>query len=320
MSFICTLCLYLRDSFIPPFCRVFNSYSVRQRLLSSGALSDERKALLKNSYLTIDFHFARKKLLLSDSLADKEKTLLRKVSLKVHRNDNMIHRRDGFYLDIAQHYLSIGLFAVRCIENAFKQSSEKYDVRSILDFACGHGRVLRFLRAKFPKADITACEIDPEALHFCKRTFFVKTILSQKDFTKLSLLGRFELIWCGSLLTHIDEKAATNLLKLFHDHLSPGGLCIFTTHGQTSAKWIQDKRKTYALSSRDQQQVLSQFRECGYGYAEYEHQPGYGISVVSHDRMLSIARGVGPWKETYYLERGWDNHQDVYGFTGTSIK
>jgi trans-aconitate methyltransferase len=34
------------------------------------------------------------------------------------------------------------------------------DVNSILDMACGHGRVGRFLRAAFPNARMTFCELD----------------------------------------------------------------------------------------------------------------------------------------------------------------
>ena len=72
-------------------------------------------------------------------------------------------------------------------------------------------------------------------LDFCQRAFSAKTVRSDIDFNKLSLPGKYDLIWCGSLVTHLDELAAINLLKFFHSHLSPDGLCIFTTHGQYSA-------------------------------------------------------------------------------------
>jgi SAM-dependent methyltransferase len=319
----------LKYSIMLALCRVSNYYpatnfSERKELLFADALPDERKVLLKDFYRSFDFHFMRKKLLQSNALSDKEKALLRKVTLKTHRKDDMIHRdpvihrEDGIYLERARHYLSVGLSAIHCIENALEQSSRKDDVRSILDFPSGYGRVLRFLKARFPKADITACEIIPESLDFCEQTFSTETILSQKDFTKLSFPGKFELIWCGSLFSHIDEKAAANLLKLFYYHLSPSGLCIFTTHGQATAQRIREKHYTYGLTEESQQQVLSQFHEREYGYADYPNQQGYGISIATHERMLSIARSVGQWKEICYLERGWDNHQDVYCFTKTT--
>ncbi|MCH7760116.1 class I SAM-dependent methyltransferase [candidate division TA06 bacterium] len=267
------------------------------------------KKILRVLYRAADFRSAKEKLLFSNALSDEEKALLSKVSLRVHRNDEMYKPID------ARHYLSVGLSAVRCIENALDKSNGDKAVRHILDFPCGYGRVLRFLRVRFPDANITVSDINPVALDFCKRIFSVKSVMSDKDFNKLSLSGKFDLLWCGSLITHIDEKATTDLLKFFHDHLSPGGLCVFTTHGQTSVEWIQGKRETYRLTEVAQQEVLSQFHEKGYGYADYKNQRGIGISVVSHDRMLVIARSVRQWNETFYLEQGWDNHQDVYGFT-----
>jgi hypothetical protein len=60
--------------------------------------------------------------------------------------------------------------------------------------------------------------------------------------------------------------------------------------------------------------LLSQFRENGYGYADYPNQNGYGISVVSHERMLALAESAGNWHEVVFVERAWDGHQDVYGF------
>jgi SAM-dependent methyltransferase len=209
-----------------------------------------------------------------------------------------------------EEYLSAGVSAVRCIEHVLTQSAGHNDVRTILDFACGYGRVLRFLKARFPVADITASDIDPEALDFCRRAFSVKIFISSLDFTGISISDRFDLIWCGSLITHIDENAAACLLRFFHDHLSPGGVCIFTTHGNRAA----ESMKKYGLSETAQRQVLSQFRENGYGYADYPGRHGIGISVVSHECMVAIARSAGEWNQTAFLDHGWDNLQDVYGF------
>jgi SAM-dependent methyltransferase len=212
----------------------------------------------------------------------------------------------------ARHYLSAGLSAMRCIESALQKTGGDRAVRSILDFPCGYGRVLRFLRARFPDAQITAAELDIAALAFCKESFGVNTVESKTDFSKLSIAGSFDLIWCGSLLTHVDENSAAELLKFVHDHLSPGGRVLFTTHGSHSVESIRKTRRAYGLPDAARQNLLSQYDARGYGYADYAGRPGYGVSVASPDRMVSIARSVGPWKDVSFLERGWDNHQDVY--------
>ncbi len=77
---------------------------------------------------------------------------------------------------------------------------------------------------------------------------------------------------------------------------------------------IQSKEFTYGLSEDAQQKVIREFHSKGYGYADYPNQSGDGISDVTHQRICELARGVGGWDETLFLEHGWDNHQDVYVF------
>jgi hypothetical protein len=108
-----------------------------------------------------DLHSARSQLL-SSSLPGREEAMLRQVSLKVSR-------RDGMYEpNRAADYLSVGLSAIRCIQRALEEPGRTKDVQPILDFLSGYGRVLRFLRVRFPNADITAGEIDPAVLRFCE--------------------------------------------------------------------------------------------------------------------------------------------------------
>jgi len=120
-------------------------------------------------------------------------------------------------------------------------------------------------------------KIDPGALAFCRRAFGIETVLSGMDFSTLSLPhARFDVIWCGSLLTHLDERSAGALLQTFHRCLDEGGVCIFTTHGQQSADWIRSGAVTYGLPAADQKAVLQQYDEGRYAYADLDGQPGIG--------------------------------------------
>lgn len=256
----------------------------------------------------VDFRRQQRQLLLSGRLDSEEKAVLQCVSLKLHPRDDM-------YAFGARHYLSVGLSAQRCIHEALAYARDGRPVRRILDFPCGYGRVLRFLRRKFPHAEIVACDLDPAALKFCEREFSVSTLLSNKALDTVAVPGLFDLIWSGSLLTHLREKDAAELLQLFYEHLAPGGLCLFTTHGPIPAYWIEHNLETYGLPASACQQLVCEFDQRQYGYADYQSQDGYGISTVSHDRMVELAGSVGDWTESVYFEQGWDNHQDVYGFS-----
>jgi SAM-dependent methyltransferase len=253
-----------------------------------------------------DFRAAKRKCRSNPSVSNEEKVLLEKISLEVHRNDEMYVPLD------AKHYLSTGLGALRCIEHALQKTEGRRPVRSILDFPCGYGRVLRFLRARFPEADITVSELDKGGLEFCSRTFSSTAVQSDTDFSRLSIGGRFDLIWCGSLLTHLDEESAAKLIAFFREHLTPGGTCLFTTHGKASVDYVRHSRRAYGMNASSRETLLRQYDERGYGYADYSGKKGFGVSVASPERMLSLARSVGQWHSLSLFERGWDNHQDVY--------
>jgi SAM-dependent methyltransferase len=261
-----------------------------------------------------DFWRARRVLCNSGDLLDAEKRLVRRISLKVNSSDSMY--RSGWALS----YLTAGLSASRCIQASLDSAGKRISAEgAVLDFPCGYGRVLRFLRAMFPDSEITAAELETAPLDFCERVFSVRRVLSQRDLRSLSLPRRFDLIWCGSLITHLDERAAVDLLDLFCRHLSDGGICIFTSHGQHVAEMMERKELTFGLTEERREQILRDYQQKGYGYADYpwlarEGRSGYGISVTSQSRMVELAQGVGPWEQAHYLEKGWHGLQDVHAF------
>jgi SAM-dependent methyltransferase len=255
-----------------------------------------------------EFYRAKHALLTSEDFTEAEKQLLKRISLQVHHQDAM--HVPGY----AREYLIAGLSASRCIQAVLQSIGKERAIGSILDFPCGYGRVLRFLKVMFPDCDITGGEVESGALDFCQRKFGVTPILSSTDFGSLSLPRKFDLIWCGSLITHIDETAAADLLRFFYRHLTNEGVCIFTTHGQLAVDWIEEKTKTYSLPEESQQQILRTFHEKGYGYADYVNQIGCGISAVSRSRVVDLARGIGRWEEVFFIDHGWDGLQDVYAF------
>lgn len=262
--------------------------------------------IVRNFKRAVDFRLARRALRRSPALSEGERRLLAGVSLRTHLDDRM-------YAGSAAHYLSVGLSALRAIEIVIGKA-RKQPVRTILDFPSGYGRVLRFLRVRFPDASITAGEIDREALAFCDRAFSVAPKVSPGSFRDLQDIGHFDLVWCGSLITHVDRSATADLLAFLRRQLGPGGVCVFTTHGPRSAEWIENGTETYQLSSVARRALLAQFRESGYGYVDYEGSRRYGVSLISQALTLEIAGGAGDWKSACYLEHGWLEHQDVYAF------
>jgi trans-aconitate methyltransferase len=265
--------------------------------------------VLKMIVAPIDIALARGGMMSSGDISDGEKGCLKSL-------ETAIHWKDGMYIPFeGRHYLEVGISALRCVERGLAESGSRRPVNAILDLPSGYGRVIRFLRVRFPGARITASEIDRDMLNFCQRKFAADMLLSNADLSKVTGGGAYDLIWCGSLFTHIDKDASTELLRFFYSHLSDGGTCLFSAHGEHSVQLLRDREETYGLTSEAITKLLAEFHASGYGYADYKHYAQYGISVVSRKCMVEMASNAGNWRETTFIPQGWDHHHDVYGFT-----
>ncbi|MFL6211404.1 MAG: class I SAM-dependent methyltransferase [Pyrinomonadaceae bacterium] len=245
-------------------------------------------------------------LLASNALTSAERALLSQV-------ESRISYEDGMYKGDGAHYFKVGLSAIHCIDEALAAAHIE-TVSNILDLPCGYGRVLRFLARRFPQARITACELMPDAVRFCAETFGAVPAQSSYNLDELTLAARFDLIWCGSLITHLDAERTRALLKFFARHLTPGGLLVCTTHGDFVAGRVADMADFYGLNPADIPAFVAAYRQGGHGYLDYPEEPGYGVSLTAPAWVRAQVHEVGSLREVYFRARGWDEHQDVYGF------
>ena len=111
---------------------------------------------------------------------------------------------------------------------------------SALDLPSGHGRVLRWIKAEFPDARLGAGDIDHDGVEFCAATFGATPVYGREDPADVEIDAPYELIWCGSLFTHLPPERWEGFLALFERALVPGGLLVFTTHGRRIAERIRD--------------------------------------------------------------------------------
>ena len=249
----------------------------------------------------------QKQRLLSDpSLSETERELLSKVSTRIYYNDGM-YDGDGV------HYFKVGLSAISCINEAIACADLK-EVRSILDIPCGSGRVLRFLVHRFPAAELTACELERGPVEFCVRTFGARPAYSSLNLDEVSLGKKFALIWCGSLVTHLNERGIGALIQLFRRHLAEGGLMIFTTHGDFVPGRIVAREFDYGLTQEQINRIGVDYPRIGYGFEDYPGEKDYGVSLTSPVWIRTRVRELGGLREVFFKERGWDSHQDVFGF------
>lgn len=221
-----------------------------------------------------------------------------------------IAKDDDMYLGNKDHYLGVGESAIKNII-ASLELANKEECLSILDMPSGYGRVLRYLKAEFPNAHITACELNRKAVDYCVSTFGVNGLYSDKDLKKIQMKNKFDLIWCGSLFTHLDQDLWPMFLDFFFNQLEEKGVLVFTTHGRYVAQRIFNKTCDYGISKEKLSVIFDGYNNNGFGYFNYINNEDYGISLSSFSWILNEISKIKGFRVVLFSEKGWDNHQDV---------
>jgi SAM-dependent methyltransferase len=228
--------------------------------------------------------------------------------------DLTVSKADIMLLADDAHYLSVGQSALCAIERAIGDVEPK----NILDLPCGFGRVTRALRARFPHARMTVSDLDRAGVDFSAKIFDARAAYSVRDFRDLALGEDYDLIWVGSLITHLPALQTRNLFAALRRHLSPKGVALVTLHGPNL---IPRLRQTgYGLPPGRAEAVIAEFEQTGYGYADYEGgsdlygvsltNDNYGISLSSESWMRANLEDLGLELANYEVQT-WDNHHDI---------
>ena len=204
----------------------------------------------------------------------------------------------------------MGASGFRCVLDAAEAGGLR-EVNALLDLPSGHGRVLRYLRAAFPDARIVACDLDPDAVAFCETAFGAEPVVSDEDASRIAVGGGFDIVWCGSLLTHLDAARWPPLLERLVGSLAAGGVLPFTTCGRRVAERLAAADPTYALPDDVCAQIIDDYRRVGFGYRDYPGAAGYGLSLSALPWVLEQALALGDCRVVLCRERAWDDHQDI---------
>jgi len=131
-------------------------------------------------------------------------------------------------------YLESGKRDVDAMARIIKKN--EFDIASakrILDFGCAAGRMIRHLPAIAPNVEFWGTDIGADQIQWCRDNltppinFAVTTTLPHLPFCD----GFFDLIYCGSVFTHIEDIEQAWLLELGRI-LRPGGCLYLTIHDQ----------------------------------------------------------------------------------------
>ncbi len=213
-----------------------------------------------------------------------------------------------------EYYWHVGRSALRTILNCLALSRLKR-VNRILDLPCGHGRVARHLRAAFPEASLTFCDLNRDGVDFCASAFNGTGVYSLSELPDLQFSEDFDLIWVGSLFTHVDLSRTERWLKFLCSCLAADGILVASFHGP----WTIKVQEAYSnlISETSWATILDQFKQLGYGFAPYPDAEDYGISLSHPSAIAAIASKINGTRIICYTERGWVDNHDIIAIART---
>ena len=94
-------------------------------------------------------------------------------------------------------------------------------------------------------------------------------------------------------------------------------MAVFTTHGRLAASAFASGKWPYKLSEPAFRHAYTEFVNGRYGYVDYEGQKGYGFSLIPGDWIAREVSRRADICQVAFVERGWDDHQDVVAIRRT---
>ncbi|ARU06289.1 methyltransferase type 12 [Comamonas serinivorans] len=107
---------------------------------------------------------------------------------------------------------------------------------SVLEFASGHGRFTRHLVKVLGAERVTVSDVVGDAVSFAQQAFGVQGLASHAVPEDVEWPRSYALVFVLSLFSHLPRSSWTRWLVRLWDAVAPGGLLVFTTHGQEAVQ------------------------------------------------------------------------------------
>ncbi|MCW6511346.1 class I SAM-dependent methyltransferase [Lichenifustis flavocetrariae] len=204
-------------------------------------------------------------------------------------------------------FLRIGADCATAIKDAVAAAGmDLAKTRTILDFSCGCGRVIRHLPPSSGDQVMHGADIDAVAIAWCQ-----EHLSGVAEFRRTTIepplpyaTGQFDLIYVVSLFTHIDEHLQDLWLAELSRILAPGGLLVATIHGRFSQRHLPAQDKARMVDHGFVYQVGQTGKLKLDGLPDY-YQAAYHSEAYVRSHWRTYVEPV------LVRERGMNNDQDL---------
>ncbi len=200
------------------------------------------------------------------------------------------------------HFLGVGRKIFWDLNKLLKGVNKNFDAfNTILDFGCGCGRVVRFLKPHKGQT-IEGTDIDNESIAWCQQHLgTIAHFNTNQDWPPLPYPdAHFDLIYSISVFTHLPEEMQFQWLSELNRIIKPGGFLITSLHGES-------------LFPTNMPEAFALFKQQGFYYAKGNGTNGlpeyYQTTFHTHAYVESHWRRY--FKILNLQTRGINNHQDA---------
>ncbi len=129
--------------------------------------------------------------------------------------------------------------------------SRLQDCERILDFGCGCGRVLLWLKDLAGTTALYGSDIDATAIEWAREHLpYVTFTRQQPDCPRPEFPDAFfDFVYCQSVFTHIDETYQDAWLAELQRIVKPGGRLLLSVNGEQSFQQLEKTRQSQGLPS-----------------------------------------------------------------------
>jgi len=231
-----------------------------------------------------------------------------------------LHPRDDMFTGSHQRYYAAGASALEAIDWGLTIAGRDWSaVTTCLDLPCGYGRVLRHLVQRIPPSGITAADLATEAVDFCVDQFSVRGLYSKPNVRDVVFPAAYDLIWVGSLFTHLTHARMGDLLGALAETLSDDGVLVFSAVGDDCLDRLlrSEGYATNLLANKAHQsasRLAADYVATGWAFVPYAGADAYGLTFLSTNAIQDLIADVTSDGIALlgYHRAGWNRDHDVY--------
>ena len=223
---------------------------------------------------------------------------------EIHKNDIMflfsLYHHYGDWGKALEEYMETGYQMAQTLSDIAK--NHDVEIGNVLDFGSGYGRVSRFFKVTFPGSKISVSEVKSQSLAFQRDVFGYTPIEHTEDPSSFVAPQEYDLIFAGSVFTHLPKIRFVEWLRLLISCLSKNGILVFSIHNLLDLASPSSEPFVFVEHSEDQ--VMSEIGD------RIKDASTYGSAYVDIDTLKDWIQGEqGVTKEIIRL--GFGGTQDL---------